>query len=300
MRKIGTMQDKATADLFSDYLLSLDITIELREQSEGLGLWVVDDIHLDTARQALTEFQADPSAPKFAAAKPVAKKKRKAAQDVEDRYQRRRKLAIARNSTQQSTPISMGVIALSILVAVITKLGDDLTYGVYLVISTMQASAGLVQVFNGEIWRLITPAFLHFGLLHIGFNLYIWWSYARYVEARKGTRFFLAFFLTTAIFSNLVQYAYDAYAFPAAAPVFGGLSGVLYGLLAYQWVKGRIDPTDRIDLDQRTVIFFGIFFLLGFTPLMGHVANFCHLGGLLWGALYARLDVAWFDFQKRR
>jgi GlpG protein len=43
-----------------------------------------------------------------------------------------------------------------------------------------------------------------------------------------------------------------------------------------------------------------IWLLLGFTGVLGPIANVAHLTGLLWGALYAVLDVAWFHRRKRR
>ena len=55
------------------------------------------------------------------------------------------------------------------------------------------------------------------------------------IEKRKGPKFFLSFILILALVSNLTQ-------FVISGPAFGGMSGVVYGLFGYVWVKTRLDP----------------------------------------------------------
>jgi len=82
-------------------------------------------------------------------------------------------------------------------------------------------------------------------------------------------------------FSNLVQYAWGG-------PNFGGMSGVVYGLLGYIWVRGKLDPGSGLYLHQTTVIMMLVWLAFGFTGILS-IANGAHLGGLVvglgWGYL---------------
>src|SRR5258706_10777928 len=91
------------------------------------------------------------------------------------------------------------------------------------------------DVLHGEVWRLVTPIFLHFGILHIFFNM--WWllDIGSAIETRIGELRYAALVFFTAVVSNVAQYAWTG------DPFFGGMSGVLYALFAYAWVRGRLD-----------------------------------------------------------
>tara|TARA_B100000768_G_C10964480_1_gene243118 strand:- start:55 stop:378 length:324 start_codon:yes stop_codon:yes gene_type:complete len=81
------------------------------------------------------------------------------------------------------------------------------------------------------------------------------------------------------------------------ASLFGGLSGVIYGLLGYIWVIDRFNEP-RYHLPQSILIFMLLWLLLGVTGLFsvvgfGSIANMAHLGGLVagvgWGFLHTTL-----------
>ena len=73
------------------------------------------------------------------------------------------------------------------------------------------------------------------------------------IEKRKGPKFFISFILVIALVSNLAQ-------FILSGPAFGGMSGVVYGLFGYVWVKTRLDPGDGFRLDPTVaMIMFGFF-----------------------------------------
>ena len=106
----------------------------------------------------------------------------------------------------------------------------------------------------------------------------MWWLYdlGTQIEYRKGSKFFLTFVILLAITSNLAQ-------FFASGPNFGGMSGVVYGLFGYVWIKCKLDPGDGFRLDPTVaIIMFGFFFLC-FTGVFGNIANLAHAGGLALG-----------------
>jgi GlpG protein len=66
----------------------------------------------------------------------------------------------------------------------------------------------------------------------------------------------------------------------------GGMSGVIFGLGGYVWIKCKLDPADGFRLDPTIALIMFAFFLLGFTGIFdayGTIANFCHAGGLIVG-----------------
>jgi len=141
----------------------------------------------------------------------------------------------------------------------------------------------LLEVREGQVWRLITPIFLHFGFLHILFNMFWLYDLGSLIENRRGTGYFLAFILLAAIISNIVQYS-------VSGPSFGGMSGVVYGLFGYVWMKGKFDPGDGIEMNPSTVTIMLAWFALCFTGIFGHVANWAHAAGLAVGTLWGYMS----------
>ena len=134
------------------------------------------------------------------------------------------------------------------------------------------------------VWRLVTPIFLHWGIIHIIFNM--WWlrDLGSMIEARKNTWFLLLLVLVIAAVSNLAQYGYKD-------PYFGGMSGVVYGLLGYIWMRSKHDPGCGLFLHSTTVTMMMVWFFLCFTGMVGHIANTNHgvglVTGMVWGYLAA-------------
>lgn len=141
-----------------------------------------------------------------------------------------------------------------------------------------------------EFYRLITPAFLHFGLFHIAFNLVMWEALARPLERTVGAFKTIFLFIAVALVSNMLQYGFLSYNM-----VFGGLSGVVYGFIGYMGIiTRRRDVPYSLQFPRGLLAVSVIFIAAGFF-INGGLANMCHLGGLLTGAL-----VALFDFRSRR
>ena len=63
------------------------------------------------------------------------------------------------------------------------------------------------------------------------------------------------------------------------------MSGVLYALFGYVWVRGKLDPLFSLVLPPATAVILMVWLVLGFVGKAGSVANFTHLGGLIAGAI---------------
>ena len=114
-------------------------------------------------------------------------------------------------------------------------------------------------VADGELYRLLTSAFLHYGLTHILFNMWWFLSLAGMMEQILGKRYILTFVLLTAFASTFAEYLFNT-------PFSVGMSGVVYGLFGYIWMKGKFDPGDGLMLHPTTIMimlfWFGFCFFL--------------------------------------
>ena len=146
--------------------------------------------------------------------------------------------------------------------------------GVQLPDGAMEARPPLAEVRKGEVWRLFTPIFLHFGLMHLLFNIIWLRDLGGFLQHRFGALYLLTFILAVAGVSNLVQLA-------SSGPQFGGLSGVNYGLLGFLWMRGKFERGGFWQLNPQIVQFMIVWFVLCF--FMPGVANGAHAGGLLFG-----------------
>jgi GlpG protein len=106
------------------------------------------------------------------------------------------------------------------------------------------------------------------------------------IEARKGSWLLLILVLAIAAVSNVAQYI-------VGGPAFGGMSGVVYGLLGYVWMQGKFRPSSGLALHTQTVTMMIIWFFLCLSGMMGPIANTAHavgaVVGIAWGFLTARL-----------
>lgn len=135
---------------------------------------------------------------------------------------------------------------------------------------------------TGEAWRLLTPTFLHFGVLHILFNSLWVWEMGRRLEIVLGFNTYLIVFLTIAIGANYIQFVISDDIF------FGGLSGVVYGFLGLLLVLSRFSSHPALSLPSGIYIFMIIWMFLGIFKVVdffmaNSVANGAHVGGFAFG-----------------
>jgi GlpG protein len=135
-----------------------------------------------------------------------------------------------------------------------------------------------------QYWRLLTPAFLHFGWLHIVFNCLWLWELGSRVERVTGSMNMLGLFVVIALVSNASQYLFGG------PGLFGGMSGVVYGLLGFAWVAPLIQPRWTIQPPTAIMLFmigWLLACLLGLVEVLGFgaIANAAHLGGLICGGV---------------
>jgi GlpG protein len=184
-------------------------------------------------------------------------------------------------------PLTIVLIGLSIAVAIFSKLGENMKVLEPLFIAGIHPGSGvpLSEVRHGELWRVLTPIFIHFGIMHLVFNMLWLKDLGTAVEKVVGTGMLLAFVLVVGIGANLAEFWFGKH------QVFGGMSGVVYGLLGFVWVKSKLDPGSGFFLHNQTALMMVIWFFLCVFGVIPHIANWAHgagLGlGLLWGFISA-------------
>jgi len=141
---------------------------------------------------------------------------------------------------------------------------------------------------DGEYWRLVTSGFLHSGLIHVGFNMYLLYVFGQMLEGPMGSKRFGGLY-----FASLLAGSFGALLFdPRALTV--GASGAVFGLMgaAFFTMRARgIDPFSS-GIAPLILLNLAISFIPGLNISIGG-----HLGGLLGGALCA---LALIEIDKRR
>ncbi len=150
-------------------------------------------------------------------------------------------------------------------------------------------------VVHGYIWQLITYSFLHFGLLHLIFNALALWMFGSQLESDWGSNRFLEFYFFCTVAAALTTVAVGYMHIPGLSPMTTtiGASGGIYGLLVAFGVlygENEIMMFPLPFLIKAKYFIWGIVFLtlVGAIQETGGVANFAHLGGLLFGYLYLK------------
>jgi GlpG protein len=283
MRLIGHLQNEASARTFAGYLVSLDIRNQVEPDSDGWAVWIHSEDQIEAGQQALAAFSANPNDTKF-------KRAAEAAADIEKRRNREEAAAARRTRTADQIwnrtgrmPLTIGLIVVSVVVTGLSAGLPDLHTDHWLYISEW-GFGWLPEVRSGQVWRLITPIFMHFSLMHLIFNMMVLRDFGGIIEARQGTGRLAILTFVLALVSNLGQYV-------IFGPGFGGMSGVLYGLFGYIWVRGQCDPDSGLGLSPFTVAIMLVWFFLCLFGVLGQVANGAHAVGLVMGIILGALPM---------
>jgi GlpG protein len=293
MRQIGQLTSEPLAERFVDYLTTQGIAAVVEEDQGTWAVWVRDESHVEAARHEFQQYQQAPDAGKYRdvsrEAASIRTEKRKRKRQAEKNYvDMRGKWA---RPLSRRAPFVTALIVLCVLVAIGSNFGDEASHPGTVMrsltfVDPHLASADLfASIRQGQWWRLITPIFLHDGLMHLIFNLFCLYYFGTQIEAKRGTWRLGLMVLVIALVSNLAQGL-------IAGPRFLGMSGVCYGLFGYIWIKTLRDPHSGYLLSRETVGILLIWLVLGFVGALDRlvgsgIANWAHAGGLAAGMALA-------------
>jgi len=141
---------------------------------------------------------------------------------------------------------------------------------------------------SGEWWRALTSTFVHFGIIHIAFNMWCLWSLGSSLELFMGRKAYTVIYLLSGLMASLTSIAWNPWRVSAGAS--GAIFGVAGAFVSYLYFKkAPMDPKEVRQKLKNLLIFIGYNLLYGAA---GNVDNSAHLGGLIAGLILGSLAPA--------
>ncbi|WP_054177894.1 rhomboid family intramembrane serine protease GlpG [Trabulsiella odontotermitis] len=268
MLMITSFTNPRVAQAFVDYMATQGIILTIQQHTQT-DVWLADQSQADRVQRELALFLENPADPRYLAASWQAGHTNSGLQ-----YRRFPFLATLRGN---AGPVTLVIMILCIAIFLIMNALGDRTVMVWL-------AWPFDPSLKFELWRYFTHAFMHFSVLHILFNLLWWWYLGGAVEKRLGSGKLIVITIVSALLSGFIQQKFSG-------PWFGGLSGVVYALMGYVWLRGERDPQSGIYLQRGLIIFSLIWLVAGWFDLFGMaMANGAHVAGLAVGLAMAFAD----------
>jgi GlpG protein len=296
MRLVGVLPNPEQATLFGDYLHSLGISARVdatNSQPSIWEIWVRDEDQVDRSKNELDRFVANPTAHEYAAAAGSIGKA-----VIAERAPPVRSRASVADEGEHSPLVTIGLILMCVVVAfaIPFEFKDEYEHlqqrGLrnQLFFEPSGQAEPFTALRAGEVWRLFTPCLMHGFWTHLIMNMMMLFAYGTVIERRDGSLTMLLLSLFVAAFSNTAQYSVGVFLNRPYPGNFLGMSGVVFGLFGYAWIKTYYArPGDLWDglVTSQQVYFILIFGLVCVTGVLGPVANTAHFGGLFAGMFWA-------------
>jgi len=139
---------------------------------------------------------------------------------------------------------------------------------------------------NGQWWRLVTSMFVHFGIIHIGVNMWALWNLGRAGEILMGRFSYLLAYFASGILGSIASVYWQ----PMAAGA--GASGAIFGMagVLFTFVYLKKTPA-HLQINKKMLSSLGgiIFYNLVIGASIPGISNAAHVGGLVMGALVGAL-----------
>lgn len=265
---ITSFANPRVAQAFVDYMATQGVILTIQQHTQT-DIWLADESQASRVQDELQRFLENPADPRYLAASWQSGNTQSGL-----RYQRYPFLATLKSNAGPFTwTITVACIAVFILMSIV---GDQ------------AVMIWLAWPYDAELqfeaWRYFTHIFMHFSLMHILFNLLWWWYLGGMVEKRLGSGKLVVITVISALLSGFMQHKFGG-------PWFGGLSGVVYALMGYAWLRGERDPQSGIFLQRGLILFSLIWLVAGWFNVFGmSIANGAHLAGLVVGLAMAFAD----------
>jgi GlpG protein len=297
MRHIGNLPDETQARVFGDFLLANGIHNNVeREDAAAWAVWVVEEDRITQAQSWLEKFRSNPTAPEFQGAQSEAAKRRQA--EADDLANYRKRVRTSRSlfpgfGRHGFGPVTYVLIFCCVVVATYSQLGENQEFlrNLYIADPDNPSTSFLSVILSREMWRLITPIFIHFGLIHLLFNMLWLFQLGCMIEASRSSLYLLLLVVITGLISNVAQLYF------AHTIRFGGMSGVVYALAGFVWMQGKYNRAAGMALHPQSVMIMLIWLVVCYTGAVGPIANTAHLVGLITGVVWGRLS-AWMFWRR--
>ena len=313
MRQLCTLDNEIQAQQFTAYLFTLGIHAAVDADispgdppTTSWIIWILEEDDLEQSRKELEGFRENPEDSRYSEAVEQAGQLMKEEAEHKARVQNQQVDIQGRwrNQSANSRRRRLTITLLMVCVAVFLFSGygekqDGTVMRALQFIDLPAAKAAgspdrYYSLKQGQVWRLVTPIFIHLDLMHLVFNMLWLYQLGSILESRY----------TPARFGLLVLFAGIAGVVAQSCMPFewggsilgGGMSGVVFGLLGFLWVKSRYDPDSGLMLNNNVFIFMMAWLVLGFSGILEsafgwNIANWAHAGGLVAGMLSAFISI---------
>lgn len=324
MRLIGSIARREHAERFVAYLKTEGIDAQIEREASEFELWIKDEDRVKDSMGMLEKFRENPDEAKYLRAKGLALELLKKEEQRRQQVQKNIVRVSQSRSMEKKPPLTLMLIVISGFVALFTSFGDYDDGSVFRAlafsavdnpqsIELLEAYDGdrdalgirLASIQQGQVWRLLTPIFIHHGPIHILFNMFMLFQMGKIIENRCGTMFFGILVFASAVIPNFFQ-GVVPYNVGGSVPGlvedslnllngFGGMSGVVYGLFGFMWMKTLFQPSAGMNLPQSTIIILVGWLFFCMTPMSKevglNVANWAHAVGLVVGIVAGMLPM---------
>lgn len=268
MIQLTQFNNPRMAQAFVDYMATRGVTLHIKKEDQ-LILLLEDETKQQMVENELEQFVRDPFHPRYQAASWQS-----GTTDSKLHYQRD---SLLTNLRQRAGPLTMLLAIACIAVYILMQIVGDRT-----MLAWLAWRLDVSPFFQP--WRWFSHILLHFSLLHLVFNLLWWWYIGGAVEKRLGSGKLFVITLISALLSGWMQAKFSG-------PWFGGLSGVVYALMGYAWLRGERDPESGIFLERGLMAFAILWLVIGYFGAFGlPIANAAHATGLAVGLAMAFVD----------
>ncbi|MEZ6090475.1 MAG: rhomboid family intramembrane serine protease [Pirellulaceae bacterium] len=306
MRKLGELNDRAQAVRFCDYLLTKNISAmaELGDASDDHWvIWIRDEDRLEEGRADFVEFRANPTDEKYNVASEADRIRRQREADNKERLKLQRKMggrpawSGAGANLHQKPRLTITLIVICVILFLVTDSGgrrnredsgndifESLTF--VTVQDYVQSHDPLATIKKGEVWRVFTPNLLHGSMMHLGFNMLALFFLGGVIERLQSPKSLAGLIVFTGVIAIVVQALFPEKL--GGSPFVVGISGAIYGLFGYLWVRPILQPSFPNVMPSSTVmlmlLFMVIFIVMPRGSMGGHaIANVAHVAGLFAG-----------------
>ncbi len=300
MRQIGSLAKQMDAERFAAYLVTQGISAHAEEEGDVWAIWVRDENRLDEAREAIRDFKHNPEDNRYKNVERTAAARRR--EEAQQREAARKHVVEmrgkwGRGGPAKRAPLVFVLIGLCVMASLWTKSMNDsarrestaeeqlllfASAESYSQADPEDPARAFIDIRQGQVWRLITPIFMHGDLWHLVFNVYWVYYLGSQIEHYEGTWKLAILVLAAAILSNAVQAV-------SQGPNFLGISGVGVAFFGYVWIKTKYDPTSRMHISNFTIVIFIVY--LFYCLFQKGIANEAHFVGLGVGVIMAYLPL---------
>jgi membrane associated rhomboid family serine protease len=152
-----------------------------------------------------------------------------------------------------------------------------------------------LAIADGQYWRLFTAMFLHFNLLHIGFNAYALYLFGQMIESNFGRTRMVLIYVVAGFLASAASYAFGEVG-TTAVGASGAIFGIFGAFIAYNYRRRHLAVASANLRWAMTLILLNAFLAIGFNSIDWRA----HLGGLVAGVAAGAVAEGWGPPPRRR